>query len=334
MRGIFGFLADHPAYKSLPKIWHVTTLHSDCFWWDMIVNPILVDNKNPIAVYLKNLKEEVEKTLERRFIYYFVSRPKVRFDLSRPPYRKLFTKDLVVNFLVGKSQKRVKVRIKPNNREVAKNIASELLSDKFIKFTYPNGNSEVLSVHDFIMVLEIELGLTSMIHYVGITKNPEDRPLSRKHRGVSDTLYNFSTEEHDFFLFMNLHRVIARSVDSNSPVSFMVGNSWMDEILVDPEGKIIEQSLILYFDSSIQKEDKPRAKSALENSLRSLKSERDISKIIFELEIESTNEYWNFYSERVHVARRHVFSFEADNDLVFKDLGNNFDVEEFFSSRW
>lgn len=256
MRGIFDVISKHLSYKDTPKIWHVTTLQSDCFWWDLIVDPIIVDKKNPIVSYLDELRKIVESSFEKRFIYYFVSRSKVRFDVKRPPHQRMLSKTLVINFLIGKEAKRV--RLKRNLLEYTGGRDAEvvLIEDKFIRFCYSRDHSETYSVHDFVQIFDIKLGVGSRVHYVGVTKDPGDRPLSRKHRGVSDTLYKFRDESLDFFVFVNLYRVIARSVDRESLISYYVANTWTDDVLVDAEGAIIEHSLVAYFDSLVQEEKK------------------------------------------------------------------------------
>ena len=262
MRGVFDFIAKNSEYKKMPKRWQVSLLQSDSFWWDMIVDLPSVIDGDPIKPYLRNLKKEVESTLEKRFIYYFASLPRVRFDLKRPPRKSLFSKTLVITLLIGKKQKRVWFRCDApidNDGKVAKDM---LIEDKFIRFWYSQDHSETHSVHDFIRMLNIQLGFSSTVHYVGITKNPEDRPLSREHRGISDTLYKFRSENYDFFLFVNLYKVTSRTFDFNAPVSFIVSNAMIDEVNVDVEGAIVEHSLVAYFNSDVQKE-KNQAKGRL-----------------------------------------------------------------------
>lgn len=46
----------------------------------------------------------------------------------------------------------------------------------------------VYSIHDFLLTFEINLNISSEIHYVGYTKNPPKRPLNGEHGGLTSTL--------------------------------------------------------------------------------------------------------------------------------------------------
>ena len=112
-RGYFDFVGTSPAYKGSRKFWYVPLVQSDCFWFDLIVNPPKVENDEDfIASYLADLKKHVEETLERRFIYFFCSRPKVRFDTQRKPHYEWFRGCLVVNLLIGREKKKKAIRVK------------------------------------------------------------------------------------------------------------------------------------------------------------------------------------------------------------------------------
>lgn len=201
-RGYFGNLASNPAYAGSKKNWHVTLQQSSCYWYDLIVNPPdFADTKDGISSQLEGLRATVEQTLDKRFIYFFASRTKIRFDTVRPPKYSLFKRWLTVTLLVGRNKSRHKIRIKFESQEGGLLTPRVEVSEHFIRIIHSDADSQVLSVHDFLQIFDISLGIPTQIHYVGITKDPSDRPLSRRHRGITDTLYNVSNEENDFFIW-------------------------------------------------------------------------------------------------------------------------------------
>ena len=207
-RGIFDFFAKNTAYKDSEKSWYVTLNQSTCFWFDLIVNPITEKGeKDPIVEYLKQLKRVVEETLEKRFIYFFASRPKVRFDLKKTSYYQNDSGTLVINLLIGRDRKEKSINVsffgEPSKISLQPKVE---MSEKFIILHFDEGGSATFSIHDFLCSNNIQLDLNTHIHYIGITKNPDSRPITREHRGVADTLYNISNEENDFFLFVNLFK--------------------------------------------------------------------------------------------------------------------------------
>lgn len=63
-RGMFDILNNIPAYADAKKIWYISLMESDCFWFDMIVNP--PDNlptDAAISSYLRKKKKKLRKYL-------------------------------------------------------------------------------------------------------------------------------------------------------------------------------------------------------------------------------------------------------------------------------
>jgi hypothetical protein len=188
-----------------------------------------------------------------------------------------------------------------------------------------------MSVHDFIRQLKIPLGIASHVHYVGVTKNPQDRPVNRKHRGVTDVLHNVSNEANDFFLFVNTFKVLARTSEQDSRIHFFAANAMTDEIPVGPEGAIIEHGLVAYFNSPFQAEEKSRERATLVRNLINMRDTQNIRGVLFDIELSDPDEYFRYCSHHVPPADRHVFMCSADGDrLVIKRHDARFDAEAFF----
>ncbi|GHV06090.1 hypothetical protein AGMMS50229_10280 [Campylobacterota bacterium] len=321
-RGYFADFASNPAYAETIKDWHITIRQSSCYWYELIVNPPdFIDTKSYISLQLKNLMAEVEQTLETRFIYFFASRTKIRFDTTRPPKYSFWKKWLTITLLIGRDKKRCIVKIKTAKNEFDGSDGCPLtprveVSERFIHIIQSDTTSQTLSVHDFLHTFGIEIGITTQVHYVGITKDPVKRLLSRKHRGIADTLYNVSNEENDFFYFVNLFRVISNAKNNAYRLRFAIPNSMSNEIPIDKEGRVIESALIAYFNCASQNLNREKERTILSNQFASLAKEHKIQSVSVHLEIEPSNEYFVFGSAATPPALNHSFRYHYANRKV------------------
>jgi len=190
------------------------------------------------------------------------------------------------------------------------------VTDSFIKFYQHANLSETYSIHDFLQMHNIALGITSEIHYVGITKNPGDRPISREHRGITDTLYRVSNEDNDFFIFINLFKVMSNAEASKYGVNFIVANSTIDEISTEEEGQIIEGALINYFNTEAQQLNKRNESTVLNNRLASIAKSNNIEFMSLHMELEHPNEYFVFRSQAVPPSVSHTFICRSVNGVL------------------
>lgn len=309
-RGVFDFLLNHPAYTEAEKRWQIELDQSKYFWYDLLVHPPEgFDTKQEIANFMKRFKEAVKTQLDKRFIYFLASRPKLRFDTSRKPRYSLFSRKLVLYVEVGGSRKPIKTTTMMRDHASGKRITPPVeVSDRFITFLHPPGHKITYSIHDYFDLVGIEFGIATEIHYVGYTKNPDERPLNRAHRGLADMLYKVSSAEHDFFIFYNLFKVLAIAGTPSSAFNFVIANSMIDEIRVDEEGRIIEKVLIKYFNTEIQELNKSSEEGELENTLAQLASKNKIGSISFDIQVDPPSEIYRFYSRSIAAADRHTFT--------------------------
>lgn len=317
-RGYLNSLAANPAYIASEKHWHITLQQTTCYWYDLIINPPeFADTKYSISSRLKELRRDVEETLEKRFIYFFVSRTKIRFDVSRPPKYSLFGKKLVINILVGRDKKRRRIALSILDVNSKKSVTPEVeVTDSFIRFIHSEELSFTYSIHDFLQSFDIDLGITSEVHYVGMTKDPSDRPLSREHRGITDTLYNVSNEDNDFFIYINLFKVLSDAKNHSHGLHFLVANSLIDEVPTQEEGNVIESVLIEYFNCASQDVNRKKEKGLLTNQLISLAAKSNIQSISAHIEIDPINEYFIFGSKTVPAKPNHSFKIHIVDGTV------------------
>jgi hypothetical protein len=315
-RGIYKSVLEMEEYQEAEKDWHVELSFSNMHWFDLIVAPNeIIDTRKAIVDYLKFLKDEVKKNLEKRFIYFICSRIKVRFNTNIEPQYDQLTGDLKLHLLIGKNKEDTKVQTSLNfyhDRQIVKPKIE--LSEKFITFIVENGDKHIMSVHDFLSAFEIEIKQPTTIQYIGYTKNPDTRPTSGAHGGLNEILYKVSNEENDILIFFNLFKVMSNTTHKKSMMNFTVPNSMTDEINVDLEGAIIEKCFILYFDSNNQSKNKAKERGELRNTLAQLSTENKINSIVFYYEFERPNEYWKFCSSSVSPSYKHLFTAALDGD--------------------
>ena len=176
----------------------------------------------------------------------------------------------------------------------------------------------------------IALGIASEIHYVGITKNPEDRPISREHRGITDTLYRISNEDNDFFIFINLFKVMSSAESAKHGLHFVIANSMIDEIPTEEEGQIIEGALINYFNTELQQLNKRNESAILNNRLASIAKNNKIEFISLHMELEHPNEYFVFRSQAVPPSVSHTFICRSVNgSLEITKLNSEEEIRDF-----
>lgn len=327
-RGMFDFLQREPSYTDSDKDWYVELSQSTCFWYDLLLHPPEgFDTKQQITDYLKQLQVTVESQLDKRFIYFLAARKKLRFCVSKKPRYSFFGNDLVFYVETGRERIRKKVTTRIFDAQTRQPIKPPVeVSDRFITFHYTPNDKVSMSIHDFLQSSGIEVGINTEIHYVGYTKNPSERPINGAHRGLSDMLYRVSNEEHDFFVFYNLFKVLSIGMNQNAPINFCVANSMIDEIKVDEEGRIIEKALIKYFSTEAQEINKENEEAELENSLEQLAAKNNINSVAIHIEMDEPSELHRFFSRSVKPSDKHVFTCRIGNDGVEIVEGSNLAV--------
>jgi len=227
MRGDFDFFTDKKSYTNSEKDWIVELIHSNCYWYDLIVNPPKFAATNKYIINsLKALKKEIESQLEKRFIYFIASRKKIRFSIKKQPKYSFFDNSLIIWLEIGKNKKLKRKKVKIYSPVTGTVIKPEILiSDRFITLLFDKDHSHTYPVHDFLRRHEINLSIATEIHYVGITETPEKRPFNGSHAGLSSMLATVSNEENDCFIFVNLFKVLVMAKNKQLGINFCLSNA-------------------------------------------------------------------------------------------------------------
>lgn len=308
-RGYFDNLKSFPGYQDSEKYWHITIDRSDFFWYDLVVDsPGGYYSKDEIKKYLDNFRKQVESVNKKRFIYLFTSRKKVRFNTAKQPRFTIFGNKLIIHLLIGSGKKRKIIRSFPKGERPKVYVDS-----KFIYFEGSN-YSTICTVHDFLRLNNIPLGLTSEVHYVGLTEDPAQRTLNREHRGYADMLYFAPTSENDIFLTVNTCKVLSHARLGNSMLNIVSTNSMIDDIPLAEEGSIIEKAMIHYFDTRCQEIGKKKDWGEFRNLLRETMRAKNINSLSMHIEMNNPSEYDILGSRKVEPSLSHSFAWVLEND--------------------
>jgi len=270
----------------------------------MVVGDLpMAAGSEPVKRYLNKLSKEVEETLEQRFIYFLVTRPRARFvpgSFRWEPFRKGFS----VKVVMGAERKRARFHGHVDRRvwpwlkkpDVA-------LTDRFITFkTSPD--SMTWSVHDFLSEIGVAADLPSKVEYVGKTKQPDMRLASGRHEYLARITHRTS-EGFDTFLLVHLFKVTVHA--PAGPFFIVTTNPMTDQVNVEHEADIIECAFVRYFMTEYQRDGQGDELSKLRNRLQDLAQVHNIREVVFDLEMQEGLDSSPLFSAAVDSSRRHAF---------------------------
>jgi len=315
-----GFLNDDfieiAGYKDTDKDIMITQEFSHFFWLENIVkknSPFELEAI--ICDYLKILKEQVQRTTQRPFIYYIGYRKKVRFHKIRRP---LFSREpnLKIQLVVGDVEvKKITFKIP----DFLKDFPIIKFNSERISFIKNSSESATFDIHSFLSNFDINLGLNTEIGYIGKTINPESRPIKRKHRGLTDIIYNKIAKGNDIFIFYNQFKMNTSSSPNKYNVVNYVGTSYFDDIGAENEGLFLEKALISYFKlnefQSLKSEEK-----ILNNSLLSIAKKINVRSLRAHLGFEGNCEYFNFFSREIAFREDHIFECLFEDKAIVREV--------------
>lgn len=264
-------------------------------------------------------------------MYFFCSRPKVCFNTGFRPKFGMLSKNLMVELLIGRDKKRKKISVDIRRGGLPENSKPDVwINEKFIQFDFRNGLVFTYAIHDFIRIFHVNLGLPTTVHYVGKTRNPETRPIDRRHTGIADTIYNVSNEENDFFLIIIVFKVTSIARSSSYGLNFLTGNGLTDEVCVDLEGNVLEGGFLDYFSCPIQNKSGANERPSLLKTLEMMKNDLGIDHVIFDFDPEPPDEYLVLQSKNTESSVRHVFRCFVDNNMChIESLSTDFSVQSY-----
>lgn len=303
-------------YKDTVKDIMITQEFSHFFWLENIVKKnSSYELESIICDYLKFLKEQVQRTTQRPFIYYICYRKKVRFHKIR---RSLFRREakLKMQLVIGDAEvKKITFKIP----DFLKDFPIIKFNSERISFIKNSYESTTFDIHSFLSNFDINLGLNTEIGYIGKTINPESRPIKRKHRGLADIIYNEITKGNDIFIFYNQFKLNTSTSPNKYNVVNYVGTSYFDDIGAENEGLFLEKVLISYFRlnefQSLKSEEK-----VLNNSLLSIAKKINVKSLRVHLGFEGNCEYFNFFSKDITFREDYIFECLFEDKAIIREV--------------
>jgi hypothetical protein len=186
-------------------------------------------------------------------------------------------------------------------------------SEVAITFTYPGHYRETLSIHDFLLAYNVNLGIDTRVHYVGLTKNPDSRPLLDRHAGRHRVEKLALRDSRDMLFLYNTFGVRCLAQSPTLHASFWVSNAFADDLEIKPEGLTLEKLFVAYFQPDCQGSIKSEL-TQLRNRVITLAEHHRVRRIDVEYEVDSRSEYYRLFSEAVAPSSR--ISFSVDTSAI------------------
>lgn len=309
--GIYSSTLDNDFYQDPEKKLRVELQGYHKYWYDLIVHPNEVatyfDSKELIVDYLSRLNKSIKESLNKRCVYFICSRTKVRFNTNKKPFYNPITKKVKIHILVGRSKKQQTFKCQffdiPSNKFCNPNLD---ITDKYITVKDSKGNLVTSSIHDLLEQSNINLGLSSMVKYVGYNKTPDTESTHSTQTALSNALTKIVNEDFDTFIYFNAFKVTTRAVSNQIKLNIIISNALTDALEIELEDKLIENCFTFYFNALNQNIDKEMKE--LKSSLDKIDKENNIKKVSFIYEFEEENEYGVFSSPKVPASVNHTFN--------------------------
>lgn len=296
-------MADAAAQSHMPQSWDVTAAESKFYWYDLITDfPPAPDFRDPLGRYLRRMQFAIEGTMDKRLIYFFVSRPRLRFDLKRTTSWGFFSLKLTVPLLVGADQVKETVTIDLKTPEDATLKKPTIqMFDKFITLNW-GSLIETYSVHDLLQNFDVKMSFPTKVHYVGQTHDPAGRLLKGRLSSINRIADRNQPDNDNFLLIqrMNINTFGARHpMDDGSEVA--------QEQILKERMDILECVLIRYFEDETRKIRSPREQLARQTRLRNLANSHKLVGLRMNLGLDEEHAFDRIFSDRVPELRKHVF---------------------------
>nr|WP_315259207.1 hypothetical protein [uncultured Duganella sp.] len=165
-----------PQRTTAPQSWMVRVAAAKYHWYDLIAGfAEKPDIRDPIGRYMRRMQFELEATAHKRHLFFAVSRPRVRFDITGVVQWGFFSLKLSLPLLVGAEavKESITVELKVPFAATMKK-PTVILTENFISLNW-GGLVEVFSVHDLLQTYAHTLKLPSKVGYVGQTRDPDGR---------------------------------------------------------------------------------------------------------------------------------------------------------------
>jgi hypothetical protein len=297
------------------KRWLVSLLETDVIWYELVRNSLRSDlnSRRFVKARIAMAKEKHNGYFDRRFVYFICSRDQVRFSTEQPARFSLFRRSLVVHLVTGDGRvvrKKIPAALLKKPNRFGFGVLPRLENTSLaLTYFFPDGERGSIPVHDVLMGFELNLGIDTHVHYVGVTKNPDSRPMLDSHRGRQRTLAKVNGSGRDVLFFYNTFTVRYEAEDEEKGMRYFVSNAMTDDVDIRTEGLLIEKLLVWYFRPDCQGSIRNEL-GELRNLYAKLSEAQRVRRIVVDIEVDSTSDYFRFSSRVVDPSKGLGFAVE------------------------
>jgi hypothetical protein len=299
-----------PQRTSAPQSWMVRVAAAKYHWYDLIAGfAERPDIRDPIGRYMRRMQFELEATAEKRHLFFAVTRPRVRFDITGVVQWGFFSLKLTLPLLLGAeaAKESITVELKVPFAATMKK-PTVILTENFVSLNW-GGLVEVLSVHDLLQTYAHALKLPSKVAYVGQTRDPEGRlgkgRLPALHKLRAQCGMDFDT------LILVVGMDVEVSCADGDPAALPHNEHPLAAAALQAErADLIEAALIRYFEGSTPRWRHSDERKARAERLTAVQASNHLVQYTIDLALAPEDAgYYNYLcSEFVSAARRHLLS--------------------------
>ncbi|MFS2007226.1 hypothetical protein ACEN9F_26800 [Duganella sp. CT11-25] len=312
-------LADGQAqHTAAPQSWMVRVADAKYQWYDLVAGfTEKADIRDPIGRYLRRTQFELEAVAEKRHLFFAVTRPRVRFDVTGVVQWGFFSLKLTLPLLMGAERTKENLTIEltvPFSATLKKPTVT--LTENFITLNW-GGCIEALSIHDVLQTYAHHLRIPSKVVYVGQTRD-EDARLSKGRLPALQKLRAQFSLDYDTLLLVQRMEFDVSCADGDPADLPHNEHPMAADALLAERMDVIEAAMIRYFEGG----NNPRLRNAEEREARSarlteVQESNHLSQFTIDFELAEARNYSYLSSEFVTSARRHLLScFIADGQAT------------------
>jgi hypothetical protein len=302
--------AEHPA---APQSWMVRVADAKYQWYDLVAGFMdKPDIRDPIGRYLRRTQFELEAVAEKRHLFFAVTRPRVRFDVTGAVQWGFFSLKLTLPLLIGGEQAKDHLTI-----ELTVPFAATLkkpavtLTENFITLNW-GGFVEALSIHDVLQNYAHQWRIPSKVVYVGQTLDPEARLSKGKLPALQKLRAKFSLD-YDTLLLVQRMDIEVSCADGDPAELPHNEHPLAADALLAERMDVIEAAMIRYFEGAGARPRPAEEREARAARLAEVRECNHLTQFTIDHKLEDAGNYNCLGSEFVTAAKHHILScFIAD----------------------
>jgi hypothetical protein len=305
--------AVQPEHGNAPQSWMVRVADAKYHWYDLIAGfGEKPDIRDPIGRYLRRIQFELEAAAEKRHLFFAVTRPRVRFDVTGAVQWGFFSLKLTLPLLMGAEQSKENLTIEltvPFSATLKKPTVS--LTENFMTLNW-GGCIEALSIHDVLQTYAHQLKIPSKVIYVGQTRDADARLSKGRLPALQRLRAQFGLDYDTLLLVqrMDINVSCAEGDPADLPYN---EHPLAAEALLAERMDVIEAAMIRYFEGGNSRLRNAEERETRAARLTEVQECNHLTQFTLDYELAEAGNYSNLSSEFVTSSKRHLLScFIAD----------------------